>query len=126
MDPASILGLVANIVQFVSFSYDILTTVHELNSGGSSQVEQLKLLVHDVRRSHREMSEFLKEEGNPRMLRHQQSRQQGGSNEQELKPLRSIADECDKIARELLRHLNRFEMKKSGWQRKLEVIKVSG
>ncbi|KAI1752383.1 hypothetical protein F4782DRAFT_501633 [Xylaria castorea] len=44
----------------------------------------------------------------------------------ELKPLQSIADECDSIAKELLRHLNRFEMKHSGWQRRLEAIKVSG
>ncbi|RWA15043.1 hypothetical protein EKO27_g120 [Xylaria grammica] len=132
MDPLTIVGLVGNIVQFVSFGHELLTSVRELNGGGVSQeVEQLKLLVHDVRRSNRDISEFLDDEGNirdhlRRELRRLRSSKGEDDFERELKPLQSIANECDKIATELLGHLNRFEMKHKGWQRKLEAIRVSG
>ncbi|KAF2969412.1 hypothetical protein GQX73_g4162 [Xylaria multiplex] len=132
MEPLSIIGLVGNIVQFVSFGHELLTSVRELNGGGGLQeVEQLKLLVRDVRRSNREISEFLEDESNikdhlRRELRRLRGSKTEGDFEPELKPLQSIANECDKIASELIGHLNRFEMKHKGWQRKLEAIKVSG
>ncbi|KAI0518135.1 hypothetical protein F5B22DRAFT_644897 [Xylaria bambusicola] len=132
MDPLTIVGLVGNIVQFVSFGHEILTSVRELSSGGGLQeVEQLKLIVHDVQRNNREISEFLDDEHNfkdnvRREMRRLRGSKVEGIFERELKPLQNIADECGKIAKELLGHLNRFEMKHNGWQRKLEAIKVSG
>ncbi|KAI0967180.1 hypothetical protein F4678DRAFT_446879 [Xylaria arbuscula] len=132
MDPLTIVGLVGNVVQFVSFSHEVLTSVRELSSGGSLQgLEQLKVIVHDVQRNNQEISKFLKDEhdlNDPfrREIRRLRGSKTNGGFERELKPLQSIADECEKIASELLRHLNRFEMKHNGWQRKLEAIRISG
>jgi predicted RNase H-like nuclease (RuvC/YqgF family) len=119
MDPSSIIGLMGNIVQFVSLTYEILTCIRELNnSGGSQEIEQLELLVRDVQRSTRDISKFIKDEGNlsnvPKEFK------------DDLQSLKRIAEECDKIADELIGILSRFELKHSGWQRKLEAIKVSG
>ncbi|KAK5631357.1 hypothetical protein RRF57_007071 [Xylaria bambusicola] len=126
MDSLTIVGFIGNLVQFVSFGHEILTSGGELQ-----EVEQLKLIVYNVQRNNREISEFLEDEHNVKGhlrqgLRQRQRYNANDAFERELKPLQSIANECDKIAKKLLEHLHRFKIKHNGWQRKLEAIKVSG
>lgn len=131
MEPLTIIGLVCNVMQCISFGNELLTSARELSGGGYLQeAEQLKLLVHDVRRSSREISQFLSEGNLSDQLRREIKRMRhfkvGSFLQDELEPLKKIANECDKITEEILGQLERLELKHSGWQRKLEVFKVSG
>ncbi|KAI1322364.1 hypothetical protein F5Y16DRAFT_386734 [Xylariaceae sp. FL0255] len=119
MELLMLIGLVRNVIQFISVGHELFTSIRDFHLGGNwSAIAQLKLIVGDIRRSNQEIFKFLGEE----LILGGQIWQDPPK---EIDLLQSIATECERIASQLLGLLDRFKVKSTGLQRKLESFKVS-
>ncbi|CAJ2511216.1 Uu.00g068410.m01.CDS01 [Anthostomella pinea] len=93
METTAVIGLIANIAQFIQIGYQLALYARE------SHVKENTAKVASA----------------------------GFSNEQanHAKSLQQMADECSRIAGELVLKLGRLQTKKKGWTRRLESVKVA-
>lgn len=95
MDPLTIAGLVSNILQFISFGHEVLSTSKEIMSsakGAPQDVEHLQILIHDIKQTATAAS----------------AATSLGSHKQNATII-SIASECQTLADDLLKNILKFE-----------------
>jgi BMFP domain-containing protein YqiC len=112
MDTVAALGLAANIIQFISFSHELLSSAQEVwssASGTTREVEHLKLLVADIQHSSKDARDSVLSDGH-----------------QDKHLLRKIALECQNLADALVKKLSKLEAKKTGLARQFEAISIAG
>lgn len=115
MEATAIISLVGNIAQFLQLAYEIALASREIKSsltGTTRECDQLRLLVQHIKantESARAAISGLPEE-----------------QAAEAKSLQQLADECGRIAAELLTKLDKLTAKQKGWLRGIESVKIAG
>lgn len=112
MEAVAALGLAANIIQFISFSHELLSSAKEIWStatGTTHEVAHLRLLVANIQNSSKDATNAI-------LLDVSQDKQS----------LRKIALECQNLADALIKKLSKLEAKRKGMARKFEAIAISG
>lgn len=116
MEGAAVVGLIGNITQFLQVAYELAVVSREVHSsvtGTTRECDQLRLLVHNIKESTE----------NARLAIPKLSSQEQVA---EAKSIQQIADECGRIAAELLTKLAKLTTKQKGWLRGIESVKVAG
>ncbi|KAI0437449.1 hypothetical protein F4803DRAFT_538831 [Xylaria telfairii] len=109
MDAFGVVGFVSNILQLVSSAHNVLSLakqVHSSTIGLAPAIEQLRLLVEDVRSTVADITN--------RLMRYPPG---------EFNRLQCIAEECIELSQSLLQRFERLQTKNHGWQRKVESFK---
>ena len=115
MEATAIIGLVGNITQFLQVAYELAVVSREVHSsftGTTRECDQLRLLVQQIKESTERA----------RAAIHKLSQKQMA----ETKSLQQLADECGRIAAELLTKLGKLTAKRKGWLRGIESVKIAG
>lgn len=115
MEALAVIGLVGNITQFLQVAYGLAVAsreVHNSFTGTTRECDQLRLLVQQIKDSTAKAKTAI----------------HGFTEEQlaEAKPLQQVADECGRIAAELLAKLGKLTAKQKGWLRGIESVKIAG
>lgn len=111
MDPLTAIGLVSNILQFLSFGHELLSSAKDVfNSpqGVTKEVQQLKILIQDVQERSKTVGTAL------------------NGDTEAASSIKEIASECESVADQLMKQLDSFQVKRTGLARKLEAIRVTG
>lgn len=111
MDPLTAIGLVSNILQFLSFSHELLSSAKDVfNSphGVTKEVQLLKLLIQDVQERSKAVGAVL------------------NGDTEAASSIKEIASECETIADQLMEQLDSFQAKRKGFARTLEAMRVTG
>lgn len=111
MDPLTVAGLVSSILQFLSFSHEVLSTSREVLSsanGAPSEVLRLRILITDIKEKTKAAS--------------------GSTSTEPLErreTIDAIAAGCERLADKLLKDLKKFETKHDGIAGKAHAVKVA-
>lgn len=100
MDPLTVAGLVSNILQFLSFSHEVLSTSKEVLSSANGmplEVLRLRLLVKDIKENTKAVSDL----SSSRTIKGRET-------------IDAIVADCERLAEKLLKDLKKFETKHDG------------